>query len=275
MSDLDKRNQEQPLVIEKAQQYDFLQEICHQLLSDPLSNLPSLFFLGVAVLGVITLISTFFSSFLVFPFLLIAILASVFAMWHIRLLGSMKVQVERLTEQNTRLSIENKKFGTNNADFARKIAHFGDENKALTGNLVIMEATIDTLKANNDRLHQELGALQELRANLQSYAQESKLDFSQLLQEVNHSFAHLEQITHANERVLLQRIAQDLEFLDHQAGMQRGEYERFVRRIPEHLQAAFAELGDTSFEHIAGDDQRVDHQEIQALVKQVIDDKVS
>jgi hypothetical protein len=239
MSYLDKpANKDQPLTLQQG----FLQEIRYNLLRDPLSNLPSLFLLGVAALGVITLISSFFIDFLVFPFLLIAILSSLFAMWHIRILGSMKVQIEQ----------------------------FGVENEILSNNLIELEGTVDGLKINNDRLHQELNALQALRMSLQNYADETKLDFSQLLQEVNQSFEHLDVITRANERVLLQRVAQDLEFLDHEVGMQRDEYERFVQRIPEHLQRSFAMLGDTSFEHVSGTDQRVDYKEIQALVDQVI-----
>ena len=122
-------------------------------------------------------------------------------------------------------------------------------------------------------MHEELTKLHELRDNLQQYADETKLDFSQLLEEVNQRFQNLEVITIANERVLLQRIAQDLEFLDHKTGMQREEYQRFIQRIPEHLQPAFSRLADTSFDKVAGDDQQVDHKEIQALVHQVLQQK--
>jgi len=248
----------------------FTQELREYLLVNPLDNLPSLFLLGVAAFGIVTLISLFIMDMLVFPFVLVAIITCLFAAWHIRLLGSMKVQVERLTEENNKLSRENETFATNNESFMQKIEQFEGENQRLSGNLTAMEATADALKQNNDRLHQELTALQNLRNNLQDYADETKLDFSQLLEEVNQNFKRLEVITAANERVLLQRIAQDLEFLDQEAGMQRDEYERFVRRIPEHLQESFARLGDTSFEQVSGDNERVDHQEIQALVHKVI-----
>lgn len=249
----------------------FTQELSEYLLVNPLDNLPSLFLLGVAVFGVVTLVSLFIMDMLVFPFVLVAIMTCLFAAWHIRLLGSMKVQVEHLTEENNKLSGENEKFATSNASFTRKIEQFEAENQRLSGNLNEMEATADALKKNNDLLHQELTALQNLRNNLQAYADETKLDFSQLLEEVNQNFNRLEVITAANERVLLQRIAQDLEFLDQEAGMQRDEYERFVHRIPEHLQKKFVVLDGTSFEQVAGDNKRVDHQEIQTLVHKMIE----
>jgi hypothetical protein len=207
---------------------------------------------------------------LVFPFVLIAVLTCLFAAWHIRLLGSMKVQIEHLTEQNNKLTLQNNKFAENNTIFSFKIEQFSDENKRLSGNLSDIEATVDSLKINNDRLHQELTALQNLRKNLQIYADETKLDFSQLLKDVNQSFQHLEVITLANERTLLHRIAQDLEFLDQKTGMQRDEYQRFVARIPQHLQASFASLKNTSFEQVAGANQQIDHKEIQVLVHQMI-----
>ncbi len=220
----------------------FIQQLRNHLLANPLDHLPSLFLIAVSIFGTVTLISLLFFDLLAFPFILTAIISSLFAAWHIRILGSMKEQIEL----------------------------FENKNKQLSQNISEMEQTLESLKSNNNRLHQELNALQKLRTNLQKYADETKLDFSQLLEEANQRFQHLEVITIANERVLLQRIAQDLEFLDHEVGMQRDEYLRFVDRIPEHLQATFSSLSNTSFEQLAGNDQRIDHKELQTLVHQLI-----
>ncbi len=266
MDDLDNNK---PLSTSITQQ-GFIQQLRTYLLANPLDNLPSLFLLAVAALGVMTLISFLFIDLLVLPFVLIAVISSLFAAWHIRILGSMKVQIERLTEQNNKLVLENEKFAKSNALFTQKLTLFENENKRLSNNLTEIEATVEALKSNNDQLHQELNALQNLRKNLQNYADETKLDFSELLTEVNQSFKRLEVITIANERTLLQRIAQDLEFLDHKPGMQYDEYQRFIARIPEHLQASFTSLANTSFEAVSGDDQSIDHKEIQALVHQMI-----
>ena len=219
-----------------------IQQLRHYLLSNPLDNLPSLFLLGVAVLGGVTLISLLFVDLFVFPFVLIAMISSFFAAWYTRILGSMRVQIKELKKQNKRLN----------------------------SNLNKVEMTVKALKSNNDQLHRELNALENLRKNLQNYADKTKLDFSELLTEVNQSFKRLEVISIANERTLLQRIAQDLEFLDHKPGMQYDEYQRFIERIPEHLQASFENLANTSFEAVSGDDQSIDHKEIQALLHRII-----
>lgn len=250
----------------------FWESLRHSLFNDPFSNLPSFFLMGVGLFGVATLISSFFVDFLNFPFVIVAILSSFFAMWHIRMLGSLKEQIEHLREENNKLAEENRKFSKNNEEFEGKIDQFSKENDILSGNMFEMEQSIEVLKINNDRLHFELDALQTLRGNLQAYADETQLDFSQLLGEVNQSFQRLEVITMENERALLQRIAQDLEFLDHQPGMQRDEYERFVERIPEHLQDAFIKVGNNSFDQIAGKDEEIDYQEIRTLVHSVITD---
>ncbi len=265
MDDLENKNS-----LPSTTKQSFIQQLRNHLLANPLDNLPSLFLIAVSIFGAVTLISLLFIDLLVFPFVLIAVISSLFAAWHIRILGSMKVQIERLSEQNDKLTLENENFAQNNASFTQKIELFERENKQLSQNVSEMKVTLESLKSNNDHLHQELNALQNLRTNLQKYADETKLDFSQLLEEVNQSFQHLEVITIANERVLLQRIAQDLEFLDHEVGMQRDEYQRFVNRIPEHLQATFSSLSNTSFEQVAGNDQRIDHKELQTLVHQMI-----
>ena len=251
----------------------FWESLRYSLFADPFSNLPSFFLMGVGFFGIVTLISSFFVDFLNSPFLIVAILSSFFAMWHIRMLGSLKEQIEHLTEENNKLTEENRKFSINNKNFEGKIDQFSKENDILSGNMFEMEQSIEVLKINNDRLHFELEALQTLRGNLQTYADEAQMDFSQLLGEVNQSFQRLEIITMENERALLQRIAQDLEFLDHQPGMQRDEYNRFVERIPTHLQDAFIKVGNTSFDQMAGEDEEIDYQEIRALVHSVINDK--
>jgi uncharacterized surface protein with fasciclin (FAS1) repeats len=219
-----------------------LKYIQQNLIDDPLSNLPSLLFMTITIFGVITLFSYFFIDILIAPFIIISTISSLFAMWYLGILGSLKKQVELFEQQNTKLS----------------------------KNVVNMQESIVTLKKSNDTLHQELTSLVTLRTNLESYAKETKTDFSKILSDVNSSFQRLETITRENEQALLERIAQDLEFLDNNEGMQRDEYERFLERIPLHLQTTFHSLGDTSFEKIAGNNMKVDYKEIKQLVHSIL-----
>jgi len=191
-------------------------------------NIPALFFMGLGVFGLIAIITSLISDFMIFPFAIISTLASFFAMWYLNILGSLTEQVDKL------------------------------------------ELTVENLKGSNDKLHNELLALESLRENLNIYAKENQKDFSKVLKDINDSFNRLENISKENEKVLIARVAQDLEFLDSKAGMKREEYARFVNRIPNNLKQRFDELGYDSFDKVAGENNIVDYKEIKSIVQSVV-----
>jgi len=198
------------------------------LLINTKSNIPALYFLGLGSFGILSILTGFFTDFLVFPFLFVATISAFVAMWYLGILGS-------LTEQVNKLGI-----------------------------------TVESLKKSNDTLHNELLALQTLRQSLEAYAKENNADFDKVLKDVNGSFERLENITKENEKVLIARVAQDLEFLDSKVGMKREEYERFVNRIPNSLKERFNELGYESFDKVAGNNKIVDYKEIKSIVQSVV-----
>lgn len=197
-------------------------------MKSPLANIPSLFFLGVGLFGLVTLFSMIVTDLFVFPFVLIATIAVFVAMWYIGILGTLKENLEK------------------------------------------MEESIENLKNNNDRLRTELNAMEELRKNLEKYADENNSNLKKVLTDINGSFKRLEEITMENEKTLLYRIAQDLEFMDNRAGMSRDEYNRFVKRIPLFLQTSFVSLGDKTFDKVAGEDKNIDYKEIEQLIQSII-----
>ena len=141
---------------------------------------------------------------------------------------------------------------------------------SLTEQVDKLEVTVENLKESNDTLHSELLALGSLRKNLEVYAKENQKDFSNVLKDINGSFNRLENITKENEKVLIARVAQDLEFLDSKVGMKREEYARFVHRIPNNLKQRFDELGYASFDNVAGENNMVDYKEIKSIVQSVV-----
>jgi hypothetical protein len=140
----------------------------------------------------------------------------------------------------------------------------------LKENLDKMKESINLLKSNNDRLHKELNSMEELRRNLELYAEENKSNFDEVLENFHKSFKRLEDITISNERTLLYRIAQDLEFMDSKEGMSREEYERFIERVPEHLKESFNRLNRVHFDEIAGADKKIDYIEVQKLISSIV-----
>lgn len=141
---------------------------------------------------------------------------------------------------------------------------------SLTEQVDKLEVTVENLKESNDTLHHELLALESLRENLELYAKEHQKDFTKVLKDINASFNRLESISKENEKVLIARVAQDLEFLDAKVGMKREEYERFVNRIPNNLKPRFNELGYASFDKVAGENNVVDYKEIKSIVQSVV-----
>jgi len=202
--------------------------IYKNIVVNPMSNIPSLLFSGVAMFGVVALFFSFITDLFTFPFILVAIISSLIAMWYIGHLGTLKENLEKMTQ------------------------------------------SVDMLKSNNDRLHNELNALQKLRQNLEMYAEKNNSDFQKVLEGINQSFQRLEVITTENERTLLYRIAQDLEFMDRKVGMNQDEYQRFIDRVPSHLQTSFLSLKNTTFTSIAGVDKKIDYKEIENLVTSII-----
>ena len=90
-----------------------------------------------------------------------------------------------------------------------------------------------------------------------------------ILGEANKIHAKMERMTNQNERALLGKIAQDIEFLDKDAGMQEAEFNDFFARIPPHLQNRFKALGLT-FAKVAGDDGVVDFMEIEDMINKLM-----
>ena len=79
----------------------------------------------------------------------------------------------------------------------------------------------------------------------------------------------MERMTNQNERALLGKIAQDLEFLDKDAGMQEDEFNNFFARMPIHLQNRFKALGLT-FDKVAGNDGVIDFMEIEGMINKLM-----
>ncbi len=195
-----------------------------KVFNHPLQNIPSLFFLGTALFGILTLLSLLISDFLVVPFVLVATVALFVAMWYIKILGTLSENLEK------------------------------------------MEENVEQLKDSNDKLHEELQAMENLRKNLESYAQENNTSLKKVVSEINQSFQKLEAITKENEKVLLYKIAQDLEFMDKKIGMSQEEYQRFIKRVPSYLKAKFK-----PFDEIANSDKKIDYKELSGVIQSILD----
>jgi len=195
-----------------------------KVLKDPFENLPSLFFMGVAIFGLLTLLSLIITELLVVPFIILGTVASLIALWYIKLLGTLSENLEK------------------------------------------MEQHLNELKRSNDQLHEEIEAMGHLRERLEQYAETNNSTLSKVIEEINRTVYRLEQITRENEKVLLYKIAQDLEFMDHQAGMTENEYQRFIERVPRYLQIEFE-----SFDRLTKDKKLLEYSTLATVIHKIME----
>eukprot|EP01084_Bolivina_argentea_P147738 258425_1 len=105
-----------------------------------------------------------------------------------------------------------------------------------------LHSSIDELKNLNNSLRSELDNFRELQENLKQFAKEQQSDFHNVLENINDNFNRINRLLAENERVLLMKVAQDVEFLDNKEGLNEMEFKRFVNRIPKRLQSKFESL---------------------------------
>lgn len=194
----------------------------------------------------------------------VGLVGSFFACGCIMRYGGMKYQLDRFKKENMRLSKTNTRL-------EGEVDTLGETNKQLGTQVDKLSGTVDELQDVSESLQNDLGQFAEVRTNLEDFAAKTGKDISAVIGDVNGVYDKIFALTVQNEKALLQRIAADLEFMDRDAAMSKQEFQRFIQRIPKHLQERFAAMG-TSFEEIAGEDQVIDHHEIGGLIDKLIDE---
>ncbi|GMH36884.1 hypothetical protein BSKO_04757 [Bryopsis sp. KO-2023] len=194
----------------------------------------------------------------------VGLVGSLFACGCIMRYGGMKYQLDRFKRENTRLSNSNTKL-------SKDVDTLEVTNQQLGVQVDKLSGTVDELQDVSESLQNDLGQFAEVRSNLEDFAAKTGKDISSVIGDVNGVYDKIFALTVQNEKALLQRIAADLEFMDRDAAMSKQEFQRFIQRIPKHLQERFAAMG-TSFEEIAGDDMVIDHHEIGGLIDKLINE---
>ena len=102
-----------------------------------------------------------------------------------------------------------------------------------------LHVSIDELKNLNNSLRTEIEDFRKLKENLARFAKEQNEDFHKVLENINDNYERINNLLYENERVLMMKVAQDVEFMDDKEGMSKREYQRFVDRIPLRLQSKY------------------------------------
>lgn len=125
------------------------------------------------------------------------------------------------------------------------------EIKSLRDENTKLHDSIDELKGLNNSLRSEIDDFRHLKENLEQFAKDQNEDFHKVLENINSNYDRINKLLHENERVLMMKVAQDIEFLDDKEGMTKMEYKRFVDRIPLRLQSKYQILmNEPEYKHI-------------------------
>eukprot|EP01024_Parvocaulis_polyphysoides_P009337 TRINITY_DN12909_c1_g3_i1.p2 TRINITY_DN12909_c1_g3~~TRINITY_DN12909_c1_g3_i1.p2 ORF type:complete len:324 (-),score=50.90 TRINITY_DN12909_c1_g3_i1:230-1114(-) len=249
----DGKQQEAPAVRKSPEQ------LCREALWFSFTNIPAAIVILCCILSIIFFVLDFVLAGYFFIWLgIVAIVGTGLGSGTIISLGGMSRQLDRFKNENDRLE-------KTSTMLTRQVSTLEETNDQLTGQVDQLQETVGSLKAVSDGLNDQLKEFDGLKQNLEVMAKKTGQNVQELLGQSATIYKKIQSLTVENERVLLERIAQDLEFLDRDAGMSKNEFERFVTRIPNNLQEKFKSLG-VSFEELAGEDKVVDYGEIQALI---------
>jgi len=134
------------------------------------------------------------------------------------------------------LMIINAAFRTyRSATIEFQVQRLAEQNEVYKTHNNRLMSSVTHLKQTTESLNGELIKFQKLRDSLEGYAEKENADISDAIQHLVGLHDNIKKLTAENERVLLERVVQDIEFLDNEQGITKREYERFLNRIPDHL----------------------------------------
>lgn len=103
----------------------------------------------------------------------------------------------------------------------------------------------EILTATSDKLKLELANFSDLQGKMEEYAKKHGKDFSQIFKVTKELFEGMSGIQEQEQRLLLQRCVNDVEFLDHKVGVSEMEFSRFKGKLPAQYKVSLEQMGIT------------------------------
>lgn len=229
------------------------------LCSNPLQNVPIvlLFLVGIfCIVGAATGLSA--------PVAVVGFAALAFGGYQVWVLRNLKAEVDQFSKENARLEETEERL-------EGQVGVLQTQKEKLTSQVEKLEDTVVDMKQASDGLEKELEGFEKLKENFQKFAAETGHDISKVLDNANRIFDKMQSNTANNEKALLGKIAQDMEFVDRDAGMSKEEFNKFLERIPSKLRKKYMSMGYT-YADIAGADGTIDFMEIDALINKLVEE---
>jgi len=206
--------------------------------------------------------------------------------------GRLQGQVGDLAAENAELEENVKNFDEQNDILKKNVKEFDDANEDLRGVHAQLEqanselktqvnglheqnekltSTLNDMTAQNDRLQGAMGQFDDLRADMESMADQAGEDFHAMIQETMNKYKQMDTLMLNNEQVLLRQLAADVEMVDNEEGMSKKEWRRFKARLPKRYKL-LVEREDITFESLDTDgSESIDPKELTAMIQRLID----
>ncbi|CAD7700467.1 unnamed protein product [Ostreobium quekettii] len=227
--------------------------------ANPLQNLPIVLLFGA---GVLCIVGAAFGWHVLVALLGFAAMA--FGGYQIWTLRNLKAEVDRFSAENARLEETEENLKNQVTFLETKKEQLGQQADKL-------ESTVDELKEAGDNLASELEGFEKLKENWEKWAGETGKDISKVLENANKIYEKMQANTVNNEKALLSKIAQDMEFVDKDVGLSEEEFNKWLARIPKKQRDRYLASGRT-FQSIAGADGKIDFMEIDDLITKLMEE---
>eukprot|EP01025_Chloroclados_australasicus_P034775 TRINITY_DN3550_c0_g3_i1.p2 TRINITY_DN3550_c0_g3~~TRINITY_DN3550_c0_g3_i1.p2 ORF type:complete len:277 (+),score=42.90 TRINITY_DN3550_c0_g3_i1:264-1094(+) len=149
-----------------------------------------------------------------------------------------------------------------------QVSNITQENAKLQKSVDSLGATASQLKDTSDKLSNQLKQFDSLSQSMKEASKKLGLNVEDLIEKTTNTFKEMEVLNRRNERILLRRIVQDLEFMDRDVGLTKDEFERFKVRVPKKYHSF---LDSVRFEDFAGEDASLDVQEVRKLLDTMLE----
>lgn len=163
---------------------------------------------------------------------------------------------------------ENAKLAQTAADLEQGTLVLKEENARLQGSVKDLDAVNKSFAQNQNKLNDEVSKLEDVKTMLAKYATDSGDNLSAALENVSAQFSKLDGITKHYERLMVEKVAQDLEFMDASEGMSKSEWTRFVARVPKRIAKVIKDKG-TKFNDICGDDNSISYDQLMDYIDSI------
>ncbi|CAD7705392.1 unnamed protein product [Ostreobium quekettii] len=182
-----------------------------------------------------------------------------------------------MRHQLNRFKAENKRLTRTSTMLEGSVNKLEVTNQKIAVHVDKLEDSVDELQGVSESLMADMAGFGDLRTAMEECAKESGKDMKEMLGDINGMYGRMHDLALQEEKALLKRVAQDLEFMDRDEKMSKVEFQRFLQRIPAQYKKRFDNMGLT-FDAIAGEDQGIDFREMGQLIDKLLvetSDKIS